>query len=436
MTILDVVGRLWTRSKRRFHTHLSELTREFNYRSEFFFGMDYLMAIGGLRFEPKSGTSPIWWKLYRLSMPLIAVLMTWKLSRNVAQDKSLDRVLNSLQLAIGTTVILMRGLLIVRCYNSLRRVCEYINSRDFGKDQECSLRIRAEAFYTVRRLVVILASGQFFGTITLATQNMADHDTFGLPFDLRNISELLQTVLQKLYSLSFLGMTYSSLVGNMAVYMVLKGLLTELTIVAKCFEGIMIRTNHRVAVKMDGIAGNSEHLRLIERKHYWTYLPEEFHKCIQLHQKLFNCLKVAKPWLNATLLTVYYSTMLNIACGIVYLLSTESSQMGIYSIQIFYYIGMLIFECYVLSYLVSKLTEVNKSIGFTVYSLPWPAEFVFEPRFAAQYRSAVATILVILATSQQPLGLNCFGFFEFTLEQFAELANQTYSLVTFFRNFV
>lgn len=361
MTISDVVGRLWTRSKRLFRTHLSELTREFNYRSEFFFGMDYLMAIGGLRFEPKSGTSPIWWKLYRLSMPLIAVLMTWKLSRNVAQDKSLDRVLNSLQLAIGTTVILMRGLLIVRCYDSLRRVCEYINSRDFGKDQECSLRIRADAFYTVRRLVVILASGQFFGTITLATQNMADHDTFGLPFDLRNISELLQTVLQKLYSLSFLGMTYSSLVGNMAVYMVLKGLLTELTIVAKCFEGIMVRTNHRVAVKMDGIAGNSEHLRLIERKHYWTYLPEEFHKCIQLHQKLFNCLKVAKPWLNATLLTVYYSTMLNIACGIVYLLSTESSQMGIYSIQIFYYIGMLIFECYVLSYLVSKLTEVVTS---------------------------------------------------------------------------
>lgn len=358
MTISDVVGRLWSRSKRRFRTHWSELTREFNYRSEFFFGMDYLMAIGGLRFEPKNGSSPIWWKLYQISMPLIAVLMTWKLANNVVQEKSLDRVLNSLQLAIGTTVILIRGVLIVQGYDALSRVREYTNSRDFGKDQECSLRIRADAFYTVRRLVVILASGQFFGTITLATQNMVDHATFGLPFDLRNKSVLLQTALQKLYSLSFLGMTYASLVGNMAVYMVLKGLLTELTIVAKCFEGIMDRIHHRVAVKMDGIAGNSETLRLIEREYYWTCLREEFRKCIQLHQKLLNCLNVAKPWLNATLLTVYYSTMLNIACGIVYLLSTESSQMGIYSAQIFYYIGMLIFECYVLSYLVTKLAEV------------------------------------------------------------------------------
>ncbi|KAL1389200.1 hypothetical protein pipiens_012569 [Culex pipiens pipiens] len=78
----------------------------------------------------------------------------------------------------------------------------------------------------------------------------------------------------------------------------------------------------------------------------------------------------------------------------------------------------------------------NESIGWAVYELAWPTELQYDERFQVEYRSVREAMAIVMTVSQQPLGLDCFGLFEFNLEQFYELLNMAYSFYTFLRDFV
>ncbi|EDS26861.1 Odorant receptor 7a [Culex quinquefasciatus] len=71
--------------------------------------------------------------------------------------------------------------------------------------------------------------------------------------------------------------------------------------------------------------------------------------------------------------------------------------------------------------MVSLLNEAYSSIGRALYNLKWPTKLEYNEGYKFEYRSVRQTMITVLVVSQQSLGLNCFGFFEFTQERFWEL---------------
>ncbi|XP_038115146.1 uncharacterized protein LOC119768682 isoform X2 [Culex quinquefasciatus] len=108
----------------------------------------------------------------------------------------------------------------------------------------------------------------------------------------------------------------------------------------------------------------------------------------------------------------------------------------LFSLESLYYCLWVAIECAFLTRTVSLLTEANESIGWEVYDLDWHEKLEWEEQFQEEYRSVRVTMLNVMAVAQQPLRLNCFGFFEFTQDRFYELLNVAYSMYTFLRNFV
>ncbi|KAL9697021.1 hypothetical protein quinque_000462 [Culex quinquefasciatus] len=433
MTWLDFLARLRARFKSRIAAYWAD--NDVNC-TDVFFGVDYLMLAGGLHLNSRSPKRRRWWNLYRVMIVLTLLLLGCKLAHNVCAGKKLDVILQSVQIVLGTGVTFARALFMVRNYDRIMAVRRYVNRRNFGRNMESSWGIRAAGFNNIRRAVTSFSLLQFCAICPLPMMDLTRNDSFGLPFDLREFSGLLHTLAEKFYCVMVAGLTCNGLVTNATVYMILKGLLTELTVVAECFEGVMDRAVSRSLTRLDSGAGPWQTRRHIRQRYFWYYLEEEFRDCVRLHQQMLNTLKVAKPLLNALFLITYYSTTLNIAFGTVYLLSMELSQMNVYSCQVFYYVGILMLECWIMTHLVTKMSDVNESIGDNVYALNWPEQLEHEPAFAHRYRATLDTITTVVIRARQPLGLNCFGFFEFTLERFAKLVDLAYSLVTFFRNFV
>ncbi|KAL1389201.1 hypothetical protein pipiens_012570 [Culex pipiens pipiens] len=141
-----------------------------------------------------------------------------------------------------------------------------------------------------------------------------------------------------------------------------------------------------------------------------------------------------KLLLNASFLVIYYLTTLSLASGAIYL--SQMTSVTVFSLHTLSYCLWIAFECGTLTQLVDLLTEANESIGWAVYELAWPQEMQYDERFQVEYRSVREAMAIVMMVSQQPLGFDCFGLFEFNLEQFYELLNMAYSFYTFLRDFV
>ncbi|KAL1402438.1 hypothetical protein pipiens_019760 [Culex pipiens pipiens] len=151
-----------------------------------------------------------------------------------------------------------------------------------------------------------------------------------------------------------------------------------------------------MARKLELEPGNSRQQELMKKHYFWKFVQEEFGDCVKLHIEFLALLNRIRPFLNATFLIVYYSTVLSLSSGAIY----------------------------------------HESIGWEVYNLDWPEKLEWDAQYQEEYRSVRATMLNVMIVAQQPLGLNCFGFFEFTQDRFYELLNMAYSMYTFFRDFV
>ncbi|KAL1399104.1 hypothetical protein pipiens_008471 [Culex pipiens pipiens] len=180
--------------------------------------------------------------------------------------------------------------------------------------------------------------------------------------------------------------------------------------------------------------GNSRQQDLMKKRFFWKFVQEEFGDCVQLHIEFLAMLNRIRPFLNATFLIVYYSTVMSLSSGAIYV--SQMKSITVFSFITLYYCVWISFECATLSRAVSILTDTHESIGWAVYNLDWPEKLEWDDQFQEEYRSVRATMLNVMIVAQQPLGLNCFGLFEFTQDRFYELLNMAYSMYTFFRDFV
>ncbi|KAL1399102.1 hypothetical protein pipiens_008469 [Culex pipiens pipiens] len=180
--------------------------------------------------------------------------------------------------------------------------------------------------------------------------------------------------------------------------------------------------------------GNSQQQELMKKHYFWKFVQEEFGDCVQLHIEFLAMLNRIRPFLNATFLIVYYSTVMSLSSGAIYV--SQMKNITVFSLNTLYYCVWISFECATLSRAVSILTDTHESIGWAVYNLDWPEKLEWDDQFQEEYRSVRATMLNVMVVAQQPLRLNCYGFFEFTQDRFYELLNMAYSMYTFFRDFV
>ncbi|KAL9696912.1 hypothetical protein quinque_000353 [Culex quinquefasciatus] len=173
---------------------------------------------------------------------------------------------------------------------------------------------------------------------------------------------------------------------------------------------------------------------LMKKRFFWKFVQEEFGDCVKLHIEFLALLNRIRPFLNATFLIVYYSTVLSLASGAIYV--SQMKSITLFTVATLYFCFWVSFECATLTRAVSVLTESHESIGWEVYNLDWHEKLEWDDQYRDEYRSVRATMLNVMIVAQQPLRLNCFGFFEFTQDRFYELLNMAYSMFTFFRKFV
>uniref|UniRef100_A0A1S4KGA7 Odorant receptor n=1 Tax=Culex quinquefasciatus TaxID=7176 RepID=A0A1S4KGA7_CULQU len=427
-------SRLWSRCKSRATAYYRALTRDFNYSTDFFFGQDFLLAIAGARLNSTNVRIRRWWNAYRLVSCLPMAVVFWNTFDAVRHCAKLEILLSCVQAVIGIGISALRMTLILRHYDSLMAVLRYVNRRSFGRILQPSLGTRAEAFYHIRRTVIpavsivtsVIASYQAF--------DFSHHHFFKLPFDIRRDHPHVQKLFEKLFILSSHGIGMLTVVVYLIVYMVLKGLTCELKVIAQTFSVIFENTENRVQRKLELEPGNSRQHDLMKKRFFWKFVQEEFGDCVKLHIEFLALLNRIRPFLNATFLIVYYSTVLSLASGAIYV--SQMKSITLFTVATLYFCFWVSFECASLTRAVSILTESHESIGWEVYNLDWHEKLEWDDQYRDEYRSVRATMLNVMTVAQQPLRLNCFGFFEFTQDRFYELLNMAYSMFTFFRKFV
>ncbi|KAL1398730.1 hypothetical protein pipiens_008731 [Culex pipiens pipiens] len=395
---------LWNRCKSRVASVRQVLTRDFDYsRSDFFFGLDVMMAVGGVRWNTKKSKAKRCWNVYHWMICVPQALILWNAHRNVQDWASLEIILSSLQASLAMLVTVLRMRILLWFYEPLMEVKRYVNRRKFGRDLAQSVGIRSEAFYNVRKIVI------------------------------RNFPNW-QYFCEKAVNIWIVGTSFLAALDFLIIYMVLAGLTAEGKVIALSFSEIFGNTDRRVQEKLESIPGPSRQQAEREKFYFWKYLQEEFNSCIELHIEFLAIKNKIKPTLNASFLITYYSTVVTLACGCIYL--SQMKSVTLFSLLTLFYCSWVVIECALLTRLVNLATEANASIGWQVYDLEWPAKLQYEERFRAAYRAVQKAVMTVLAVSRQPLRFNCFGFFEFTQDQFWILLNMTYNLYTFFRNFV
>ncbi|KAL1399105.1 hypothetical protein pipiens_008472 [Culex pipiens pipiens] len=239
---------------------------------------------------------------------------------------------------------------------------------------------------------------------------------------------------QKALSMASYGVGVMTVFVYLFSYTILNGLMSELRVLAQAFSVVFDNTETRVQRKLELEPANSRQHDLMKKRFFWKFVQEEFGDCVQLHIEFLALLNRIRPFLNATFLIVYYSTVISLSSGAIYVSQMEN--VTIFSLETLYYCVWVAFECGTLARTVSMLTESHESIGWEVYNLDWHEKLEWEEQFQEEYRSVRATMLNVMIVAQQPLRLNCYGFFEFTQDRFYELLNMAYSMFTFFRNFV
>ncbi|KAL1398729.1 hypothetical protein pipiens_008730 [Culex pipiens pipiens] len=418
---------LWNRCKSRVASLRQDLTQEFDYAdSNFFFGLDFIMTVSGARYNLKNAKLERYWNVYRWIIYLPTILIFWNTFLNVRNWASMEILISSLQASLAIFIIILRMRIILWHYEPLMEVKRYVNRRKFGRDLAQSVGIRSEAFYSIRRIAICGVGFMFVFGACIPALDFSDNHIFKLPFDIRRDFPTVQYFCEKFVNFWTIGTSLMTALDLLIVYMVLAGLTAEGKVVALCFSEIFGNTGRRVQRKLESKPGNSRQQAEREKFYFWKYLQEEFNSCIEVNIEFLAAKNKIRPFLNAIFLITYYSTVVTLASGAIYLSQMET--ISLFSFLTLSYCSWVVIECAMLTRLVNLATEANESIGWQVYDLEWPAKLQFNERFSEVYRSVRTAMLTVMAVSRQPLRFNCFGFFEFTLDQFWILLNMTWTV--------
>uniref|UniRef100_A0A1S4KI98 Odorant receptor n=1 Tax=Culex quinquefasciatus TaxID=7176 RepID=A0A1S4KI98_CULQU len=432
MDCTQFARRLWMRCVSRIAVYRRALTRTFDLQTDFFFGLDLLMAAGGVRLNSASTPLRRCWNVYRWAICLPALAVYWNTVLNAVRGEQLEIVLSSLQASVANVVTMVRVVLLLWYYDSLAKVRHFVNRRHYGRDLQASAEARSGAFYHVRKLVTRVIGLMLVFGASIHAIDTSNHHFLKMPFDVKYPK--VEVICSEFTKLAIIGWAITVSLVFLVLYMILKGLTTEFEVIAQTFSTVLDNTEQRVQRKLESETDNYRRSSYKKKYYFWKYIQEEFGECIKLNIEILTMKNKIRPLLNANFLLIYYSTAVILANGAIYLSQMKTATL--FSLQTLSYCVWICFDCALLTRMVNLLTEANESIGWQVYDLDWPWKLRCDKRFAKQYRSVRETMATVIAVSQQPLRLNCYGLFEFTQERFWELLNMAYSLYTFIRDFL
>ncbi|KAL1380088.1 hypothetical protein pipiens_003635 [Culex pipiens pipiens] len=131
MNLILLVKQFYDRGKSQVKAFKRTLTKDFDHSSDYFFGLDLLMALSGARLNSRNTTVRRWWTIYRWLIPLPMIVIFWNGYLHIKRQAKLDIVLSSVQAMVGFVVIISRVLLILWHYEPLMEVRRYVNRRKF-----------------------------------------------------------------------------------------------------------------------------------------------------------------------------------------------------------------------------------------------------------------------------------------------------------------
>uniref|UniRef100_A0A1S4KIB8 Odorant receptor n=1 Tax=Culex quinquefasciatus TaxID=7176 RepID=A0A1S4KIB8_CULQU len=426
--------RLWLWCKSRVTAYHGALTKDFNYASDFFFGLDFLMVTAGIRFRSDNVNLQRCWNIYRWLIYCPLPVALWNTYLGVKRGESFVNLLNSMQAILCVVISSVRWALIIWQYEPLMEIKRYLNGKQFGRNLDQSLGIRSAVFYQIRTIVIRAIGCMCAFTVTVPALDISNHHYLKLPFDVRENFPCVQFLVEKSYFIWIFGILMLIVLVYLLFFMILTVLTAEANITALAFSAVLDSTRKRVDLKLQMEPGNSRQFESKTKYYFLKFLQEEVGKCVQQHVDFLAMKNKIKLLLNASFLVIYYLTTLSLASGAIYL--SQMTSVTIFSLHTLSYCLWIAFECGSLTRLVDLLTDASESIGWAMYELAWPTELQYDERFQAEYRSVREAMAIVMTVSQQPLGFDCFGLFEFNLERFYELLNMAYSFYTFLRDFV
>lgn len=353
MASLHLATRLWGSFQLWVVTLRGILTRELNYSTDLFFGLDFFMAAAGVRLKSQNGTLRRCWNVYRWIIHLPGIVICWNAIVFVKRHEQLEVVLITLEATMTIVVTVMRMFLLRWNYKSFVEVKNYVNRCCFGRNLGPSLGVRSRAFDHVRKIVTGVIILIFFLVATVVHVGVAQHPHLKLPFDVRSTMPYVQDLCEKMLGFLTFGVISLMSLVYLIDYIVLTGLAAECKVIAQTFAAIFTTVEQRIQRKMDS---EPVHRQNVNRKYYfWMYVQEELGKCITLHIEFLAKKNKIKPLLNANFLIIYYSTVVILASGVAHM--SKMKTVTLYSLQILGHVLYVAFECATLTRMVNLMTE-------------------------------------------------------------------------------
>lgn len=345
----------WSQGKSRVFAFRRSLSRDFDYSTDFFFGLNFLMVVSGGRLNSRNVQFRVCWNIYRMLVILAAIVTLRNCFLNMANGSDFEIVLNSVQVSLGILSTVLHMALVLWHYNSLMAVRRYVNRRRFGRSLEPSLGIRRDAFYHVRKLVITVVALMCGAIASVPFQDISHHHAFKLPFEDGSSLPILQYFHGKIYLCFTVGIGFAITTVHLVPYMILTGLGAEVKVIAKSFSVIFENTDQRVQWRMEGEPCSVWQTELKMKYYFWKFVQEEIGECIDLHVEFLAMLNRVRPMLNKMFYLFYYTTALSLACAAIYLATKKSISMIF--IHTLIHALLIAFEFMILTRMVSWLNE-------------------------------------------------------------------------------
>ncbi|KAL1380960.1 hypothetical protein pipiens_003502 [Culex pipiens pipiens] len=394
---------------------LSRLCRQLN-STDYFFGVDYLMAVGGLRLGGVGSRGlNFCWAVYRVVVLTALLVMTWQLVTDVVRGGNPGVTMQSVHVVLESVLTVVRAGVVLRNYESIVVVRRFIN-----------LEPQRLKYFGIVRLVSLTV---LFGP--MAKKTFVRYNSLDFPLKLSDFSVTLHMICENIYRYVMpICITCTVLANNIIIYLILKGLINELSSIAKQYKELLERTKARTAARLERVSGALNHRRRMEKHFYWIHLHEEFQNCLQRHEQLLATVDVASPPLNGTFLAAYYAAMLKMIYEFVFLCLTQS-------IDIQNYLRMVPFEFWILTGLGAHLIEKNRSVGQVINGINWEQELEAEPPFACRFRPMIVLVMRAMRNShRRQLGLACHGIVDFTANELSAHADRFCAVVCAVFNYI
>lgn len=314
----------------------------FSNNSNHFVMLDYLMTGSGIRLQSGWEWNGKLYRAVRLCVIFATAFRCVIFWRNCSQWESLGSLLNNLHVLMAVAITLGRAACIQANMKEYTAAKSYINGRGFRPHDNRSTEIRRKTYQQIHSLATFCVIIQATVYVPLLAIDLRRIPAIRHPIEVREwTSDWFQFLVDKVNTIIIFPYGAQGVTNILTIYMLLKGFIDELQIIANSFGEIFNSIPNQT--EMD----------------FWRTLLVNYKTCAEQHVTCLDRLRKIRSLLNGTLLIMYFSTGFFISSGTMYIML--SKQLDMFKIQILYVITFNVLECFCFSALVEHINQVVRS---------------------------------------------------------------------------